>query len=97
MTTQKSFKVNPDLAEAIELRVKALGMPSLGTYLVSLIREDLIRLGKPKTAEQILKLSWSERDKVDSSILARCKRELFQPPPADAMETLLALVADEAA
>jgi hypothetical protein len=70
----RSTKLPPDLADAAELRAKALGYASWSAYIKGLIRYDLVVQG-PHT----LTLPWSHQppggqDEIDAHLLKLTRR-----------------------
>jgi hypothetical protein len=70
----RSTKLPPDLADAAELRAKALGYASWSAYVKALIRYDLLIQGR-----HTLTLPWShqppeKQDEIDAHLLRLTKR-----------------------
>ncbi|WP_050025100.1 hypothetical protein [Verrucomicrobium sp. BvORR034] len=70
----RSTKLPPDLADAAELRAKALGYASWSAYIKALIRYDLVVQG-----HHTLTLPWSHQppdrqDEIDAHLLTLTKR-----------------------
>lgn len=70
----RSTKLPPDLADAAELRARALGYASWNAYIKGLIRYDLLVQG-----DHLLSLPWSQQppdaqDEIDAHLLKLTRR-----------------------
>lgn len=74
----RSCKLPPDLAEAAELRARALGYRSWNAYVLSLIRYDLMVQGPHPVTLPISNMRDEDRDAVDSALLAATKDGIGQ-------------------
>lgn len=71
--TARSCKLPPDLAEAAEIRARALGYRSWNAYVCSLIRYDLMVQGTHPVTLPISNMRDEDRDAVDASLLEATK------------------------
>ena len=69
----KQLRVPHSLAEAGEIRAKALGYDSWSGYVHGLIRYDLTCLGPHSVSLAIHRKSHTEQDKIDAELLALTK------------------------
>jgi hypothetical protein len=87
-----TIKLPPDLAEACEIRAKALHYPSLSAYVRGLLRYDLLVQGPHSVTLPIAHLRPKEQDAIDAKLLRLTQNGVGER--GQFRETLLARVRD---